>query len=137
MASLVRDVGGTSETVKAAPLSHWLTERDIAEARLIKIDVEGAELSVLRSIVPLLPRLRQDVEIVCEVSPDIAEDDLLRELVPFTSTGFHLFYLPGDRIADYLIPSGPPPVAHRHTGDFSNRIERTELILSRAGAESL
>jgi FkbM family methyltransferase len=137
MASIVHNLGGTSETVKAAPLSHWLTERDISEVRLIKIDVEGAELSVLRSIVPILPRLRQDIEIVCEVAPDIPQDELLETLASFTSTGFHLYGLPGDRMADYLTPSGSPAFAHRHTGDFSNRTERTELVLSRTAAESL
>ena len=137
MASVVHNLGGTSETVQAAPLSHWLTENDISEVRLIKIDVEGAELNVLRSIVPILSRLRQDVEIVCEVAPDIAQDELLQTLAPFTSTGFHLYRLPGDRMIDYLTPSRSPAFAHRHTGDFSNRTERTELVWSRTAAESL
>jgi len=137
MASVVHGFGGTTETVKAAPLSHWLTERDIAEVRLIKIDVEGAELGVLRSIIPILPRLRHEVEILCEISPDLAEDGLLTTLASFTSAGFHLYFLPEDRIADYLTPSGSPPVAHRHTGNFSNQTQRTELILSRTIATSL
>jgi FkbM family methyltransferase len=138
MASLVCDFGGTSETVKAAPLGHWLTPHDIAEVRLIKIDVEGAELSVLRSIVAILPKLRHDVEIVCEVSPDMVEDgDLSETLGPFTAAGFNLYHLPEDKIANYLTPPSSAPIAYRHAGAFSNRVERIELILSRTRAESL
>jgi FkbM family methyltransferase len=138
MTSLVRNFGGTSETVKAAPLSHWLTERDIAEVRLIKIDVEGAELNVLRSVAAILPNLRHDVEIICEVSPDmVAEGELSETLAPFTSAGFHLYNLPEDKIGNYLTPLGSAPIAHRHTGNFSGRTERIELILSRTEAVSL
>jgi FkbM family methyltransferase len=138
MASLVRDLGGTSETVQAAPLSHWVTERDIAEVRLIKIDVEGAELSVLRSVVAILPNLRHDVEIVCEVNPDmVAEGELSETLVPFTSAGFHLYSLPEDKIGHYLTPPGSGPIAQRHSGDFNGRTECIELILSRTEAMSL
>jgi FkbM family methyltransferase len=138
MASLVRDSGGPSETVMSAPLSHWLTERDIAEVRFIKIDVEGAELSVLRSISAILPNLRRDLEIICEVSPDMVEEGELSEtLEPFILAGFHLYQLPEDKIANYLKPLSSAPVAQGHRGNFNDRAERMELILSRTEAASL
>ena len=52
-----------------APLPELVSDVELATARVIKIDVEGAEAAVLRGLLPALPRLRNDVEIVAEVTP--------------------------------------------------------------------
>jgi FkbM family methyltransferase len=59
---------GASSVTPALPLAEILRVDEIERVRIIKIDVEGAELEVLRGLKPLLPRLRRDVEIVMEVS---------------------------------------------------------------------
>lgn len=65
---------GTSVDVPALPLAEILHTREVTLARIIKIDVEGAELDVLRGLAPVLPQLRDDVEIIMEISPAIMPD---------------------------------------------------------------
>jgi len=59
---------GACVDVPAVPLVEILHSDECARARIIKIDVEGAELQVLRGLAPLLPRLRDDVEIAMEIA---------------------------------------------------------------------
>lgn len=56
-------------TVKAIPLSKSLSDEEILRTRIIKIDVEGAELSVIKSLLPILNKFSKDMEIVVEISP--------------------------------------------------------------------
>jgi len=65
---------GPSVQVTAMPLTEILRDDEVRRARVIKIDVEGAELQVLRGLVQLLPRLRHDLEIIMEISPEAGED---------------------------------------------------------------
>jgi FkbM family methyltransferase len=58
------------ETIEARPLAGIVPEADILNARLIKIDVEGAEWQVLQGMAALIPRLHEDVSLVVEVSRD-------------------------------------------------------------------
>ena len=60
---------GACTEVPAQPLAEILHANERATARIIKIDVEGAELEVLRGLAPVLSQLRDDVEIVMEISP--------------------------------------------------------------------
>lgn len=54
--------------VRAAPLQELLTAEEIASARLIKIDTEGAEYSILSGF-DGFDRLRPDAELVVEMHP--------------------------------------------------------------------
>jgi FkbM family methyltransferase len=62
--------GAQEETIEARPLADIVPETDILTARLIKIDVEGAEWQVLQGMAALIPRLHEDVSLVVEVSRD-------------------------------------------------------------------
>lgn len=62
---------GECVDVQGLPLSEILEENEIKRARIIKIDVEGAELHVLHGLLPLLDGMRPDLEIVMEVSPSL------------------------------------------------------------------
>ena len=66
--STIASSGASGVDVPAVPLAEILQADECAHARIIKIDVEGAELQVLRGLVPLLPRLRDDVEIAMEIA---------------------------------------------------------------------
>jgi FkbM family methyltransferase len=122
----------------AAPLPQLVREEELATARLIKIDVEGGEAGAVRGLLPALPRLRDDAEILVEVTPRLLTkqgqtvDDVLG---PLREHGFHVY-----RIAnDYAAASYPgalrrlvPPVRWREPIN-----EMTDLVLSRTKAEIL
>ncbi|MFJ8669915.1 FkbM family methyltransferase [Streptomyces sp. NPDC093600] len=63
-----RHVHATVE-VPTASLADLVGRADLATARVIKIDVEGAEAAAVRGLTPALPHLRDDAELVIEVTP--------------------------------------------------------------------
>ncbi|HZP65434.1 MAG TPA: FkbM family methyltransferase [Rudaea sp.] len=65
---------GDSVDVQAVPLSEVLSEDEVRRTRIIKIDVEGAEVEVLRGLAPLLDRLRPDAEIVMEIAASLTPE---------------------------------------------------------------
>ncbi|MFD8005663.1 FkbM family methyltransferase, partial [Streptomyces mirabilis] len=106
------NLGGTTSvrprTVEAsfeadtAPLPTLLTEEELTAARLIKIDVEGGEAAAVRGLTPVLNGLRDDVELVVEVTPRTlakqgrSVDDVLG---PLLDHGFHAYRLANDYAA--------------------------------------
>ena len=87
-------------TVEAAPLGEILEQSEIARARLIKIDVEGAEGGVLPGLVPLLRSGRADLELIVEFHPQYLTQpggsaDELVNLVCVTGE-FHAYRLEND-----------------------------------------
>jgi FkbM family methyltransferase len=56
-------------SVETHPLEHIVSEEELRSARMIKIDIEGLEGPVLRSLAPRLSGLRRDLEIVVELAP--------------------------------------------------------------------
>ncbi len=85
--------------IGARPLPELLDPAEIANARVIKIDVEGAEGGVVRGLAPMLRGLRPDAEICVEVTPERMArlgdrvDDLLAVM---RDTGFHVYRLAND-----------------------------------------
>lgn len=61
--------GRLLESVEALPLLSVLSPAELARIRLIKMDVEGAELAILRQILAELPRFPPGMDIVVEASP--------------------------------------------------------------------
>jgi FkbM family methyltransferase len=125
--------------IEAFPLPDVLEDDEIAKARVIKIDVEGAEGSVVRGLEPLLDRLRPGAEITVEVTPErMAQlgdsvDDLLGTM---QRHGFHVY-----RLANEYAPStypaalrGPSSVPIRWRGPVTTE---SDLIFSRIDAETL
>lgn len=143
------NLGGTTTTVRprtveatfeadAAPLSTLLTTGELAAARLIKIDVEGGEAAAVRGLAPVLSSLRDDAELVVEVTPKALAkqghtvDDVLG---PLNAHGFHAYRL----VNDYAAGSYPaalrrpvPPVRWR--GPLT---EMSDLVFSRRDVETL
>ena len=60
--------------VPAMPLAEAVPVADVQRARLIKIDVEGAEWPVLQGIADLLPQLSRETELVIEIDPEALRD---------------------------------------------------------------
>jgi FkbM family methyltransferase len=86
-------------SVEAAPLADILKPQEVANARLIKIDVEGAEVAILPGLEPLLRASRPDLELIVEFHPQYLTEpgknaDGLVELV--RSAGFHAYRLDND-----------------------------------------
>jgi FkbM family methyltransferase len=93
--------------VPAKPLPAIIGAENLLRARLIKIDVEGAELSVLRGIGQLLGKFGDDTEWVVEAWADGGQgSDTAELLASFRKAGYKLFELPNDyRVGAYIGPS--------------------------------
>lgn len=93
-------------TIKAIPLSKSLSDEEISRTRIIKIDVEGAELSVIKSLAPILNKFSKDMEIVVEVSPSrLIEQGFSADalLGIFESEGYLPYEIKNDYSANYYV----------------------------------
>lgn len=127
----------TFET-EACTAADLLRPEEVANARVIMVDVEGAEGAVVRGMEPLLDRLRPDAEIVVEVTPERMErlGDSAGELMEIMRRhGFHAYRLPND----YAPASYPRALRHPAVPvRVRDTVEgETELVFSRIDAETL
>ncbi|GAA0462513.1 FkbM family methyltransferase [Streptomyces sp. NPDC046215] len=129
----------SSFEMEARPLPEMLTDAEIAGARVIKVDVEGAEGGVVRGMTPMLGRLRPDAEITVEVTPErmaMLGDSADELLATMREHGFHVYRLAND----YAPESYPaalrraPAVPVRWRGPVTGE---SDLIFSRVDAETL
>ncbi|MFB7274581.1 FkbM family methyltransferase [Streptomyces sp. NPDC056244] len=125
--------------IEARPLGDVLDPVEISTARVIKIDVEGAEGSVVRGMEPMLDKLRPDAEITVEVTPDRMAQlgDSAEELVTtMRDHGFNVYRLANDyRPESYPAAlRGAPVVPVRWHGPV---VEESDLIFSRVDAQTL
>jgi FkbM family methyltransferase len=117
--------------VHAAPLSAILKPEELRCTRLVKIDVEGAEWSVVAGMGSLIKEGRPDVEIIMEVNPELlarlgrTPDDLLR---PFLDAGYHAYRLDNDYSPQSYIPL---PREKRPQRIWPPIQETVDLVLSR------
>ncbi|OBF89146.1 hypothetical protein A5790_20925 [Mycobacterium sp. 852002-51152_SCH6134967] len=128
--------------VRAAPLGSLLTREELANARMIKIDVEGGEDRVLAGILASIDALADDVELVVELSPTWWSDPGLRPidvLQPFLELGFHVYLLPNDYLPwRYLWPRDVrAPQRLRDLSELEQRVFRLDIVLSRRDADTL
>jgi FkbM family methyltransferase len=99
--------GSVQESVvEGRPLSMIVPVGEICAARLIKIDVEGAEWLVIKGMHDVLPLLHPDVEILIEVSPPALKEfgiSLTKFLTLFSAYGFVPFRVPNRYTPDFYI----------------------------------
>ncbi|WP_433341223.1 FkbM family methyltransferase [Streptomyces sp. CA-253872] len=125
--------------VPASPLASLLTEDEVRRARVIKIDVEGAEGKAVRGLAPLLGQLRPDAEVTVEVTPSrMAElgDSAAELLGIMAAAGFHPYRLPND-YSPGSYPAAiraPLPPLRRLRGDVNGE---SDLVFSRVDADVL
>ncbi len=98
--------------VRGRPLADIVPVEAILSARMIKIDVEGAEFPVVRGFLPLLPRLSCRTELLIEVSAEGLHDhgSSVEEFLGFFRTaGFAPFTIDNRYSLDEYLE----PVSHR------------------------
>lgn len=125
--------------IAAQPLPDLLTEEEVTRARVIKIDVEGAEGAVVRGLLPMLAKLRPDAELTVEVTPQRMSElgESVEELLDaLKGHGFHTYHLANDYAA------GSYPAALRHARGVPTRwrgrvVQECDLVFSRVQAETL
>ncbi|MDN3296885.1 FkbM family methyltransferase [Streptomyces ficellus] len=129
----------SSFEIEAHPLPDLLSPREITQARVIKVDVEGAEGSVVRGMVPMLPLLRPDAEITVEVTPErmaLLDDSPDELLATMRDHGFHPYRLVNDYTPESYVTAlhGGSSVPERLVGPLTGE---TDLIFSRVDADTL
>jgi FkbM family methyltransferase len=123
--------------VPAAPLSAILKLEEFEAARLIKIDVEGAEWHAIRGMQPLMASCRDDLEIMIELnSKMLAADNKTPQdaLDLFAGYGFRAYQIENDYLQErYLYREAP--LAPRRVERIVK--EQADVIFSRVDAEAL
>lgn len=105
--------------VQAMPLADAVPVQDIRRARMIKIDVEGAEWPVLQGIADLLAHMSPETELVIEIDPQALRDQGTSTeafLAVFAAAGFRPWSF-DERLAVY------ENRIRAFTGDFSSELQ--------------
>ncbi len=126
-----------STEVAAAPLSDALSQIEIASARIIKIDVEGAEAAVLSGIEAAMNDIRSDCEFLVEIHPQMlaqAGRSAQEVFDWFADRDFHPYLIENDYDASAYLWPAPTPLPQRiwHCPEWDanvvfSRIVATEL----------
>jgi FkbM family methyltransferase len=137
MTSTLAGRGGEYEAdVRAAPLLALLTPEEAARTRLIKIDVEGAELPILLDILSNVDSFPDALEIVAEVSPSALSEagTTLAELLDrFAERGFNWYLLDNDYgLGAYFDPQPRAAIRGRTVPT-----EQVDIVLSRHSGDKL
>jgi FkbM family methyltransferase len=118
------------ETVQAMPLPDIVPRADLRRARMIKIDVEGAEWSVLQGLAPVMAELRPDISIVVEVDREALASQgvsVAQFLEFFESRGYQAMRLP-DHSAALCINGAPTDLV-----PVNRNFEMADLLFRRGG----
>lgn len=126
--------------IDAKPLSAILTDKEIRTARLIKIDVEGAEWHVLSEMTSWLDRTAPDLEIAIEISRSMMQaqgksfQDILRL---FAAHGMHGYRIENDYLAESCIGPQAGSRPRRITRWPDEPVDQIDLIFSRSDTDLL
>jgi hypothetical protein len=123
--------------VSAKPLDSLIPPIDMANIRLVKIDVEGAEALVIAGMREVLRRARSDVEIVVEIRPEELRDhgkSVKDVFAVFSEFGFFPYRIENNYdILSYI----PLKDIKRPVRIRSPISAQTDVIFSRADADWL
>lgn len=117
-------------------LDALLTSDEVRTARVVKIDVEGAEYEVVRGLAVTLPAFPDGCEFVVEVGPERARSagDVAALFATFTDAGYRPYRLPNFYdVRGYLLTrptESLPLITSRLTAE-------TDVVFSRAGGDVL
>jgi FkbM family methyltransferase len=125
--------------VRAATLPAILSPEEIKGARLIKIDVEGAEWRVVSGLTALLDDGRSDLEIMVEVAPRMLQEQgkSCQDVLDFFGArGFHPYSIENDYSAAAYY-SRTSPRQPKRIVYIPAEAEQTDVIFSRVDADVL
>lgn len=128
----------TAFDVPTAPLADLISRPELATTRVIKIDVEGAEAAAIRGLLPALTHLRDDAELVVEVTPMLLAkqgESAAGVIDTLHEHGFHAYTLTNDYDpATYprAMRRPQPPIRCKETPKHM-----TDLVFSRTNADRL
>ncbi|MEE4172969.1 MAG: FkbM family methyltransferase [Xanthomonadales bacterium] len=123
--------------VRAAPLDTLLTDREIREARFVKIDVEGGEWHVLQGMSRLFREGRDDLEVMVELSPRLSAREgapAARMLSFMAGLGFYPYRVENEYGVGVVAQSRTPRPPERFRGEVHKQID---LVFSRRDVERL
>ena len=126
--------------IPAAPLGDLLERAEIETARVVKVDVEGAEVAVLRGMMPFLEQCPDDVEILVELSPSWWTDRSQSPqdaLQPLIDAGFHVYEITNNLWPWRYLWSAEVNRPHRVHEPLTQHVKRLDLVLSRVDADQL
>ncbi len=125
-------------TVRAAPLTSLLRAEEAAKARIVKVDVEGAEWGVVQGMRALLASCREDLEIVVEVAPDhlAGQGHTVADLFAiFAAHRFHAYAMVNDyEMISYVPPVRREPIVRVTAEDVT---AQTDIVFSRIDRPAL
>jgi FkbM family methyltransferase len=127
-------------TIQALPLVDILTDEETRSARLVKIDVEGGEPSVIAGMTQFLERCRPDAEILIELSPHWWEAGTPAPSVvlqPLFGAGFNAYEIDNNYWPWRYVSPRRVARPRRIRWNLDQRIDRVDLVMSRVDAESL
>jgi hypothetical protein len=108
--------------VVASPLSEIIPALLIGKVRLVKIDIEGGEIAVMKDLLANLERYNPRLQVIAEVSVKESRsqwEDIIRRM---RAGGFSAYSLTNEYDdVDYLnwrIPSAPEPLDELPTRQF-------------------
>jgi Methyltransferase FkbM domain len=121
--------------VRAAALPALLTPAELGRARLMKIDVEGAESDVIAGLAPRLAVTNPDLEIVIELHAG----DRTAMFETLEAAGFHPYRLDIDDspLRYWQLTEPPRPHRLREALNISGGEGELDVIFSRVEAELL
>jgi FkbM family methyltransferase len=107
VASIAENDGHKLEAVVLGmPLHEIIGKENLLNARIIKVDVEGAEISVIQGIVHLLKTFSEKTEWVIEITPNGTKEkaiEILQLINDFRNADYHLYELGNDyNVSSYL-----------------------------------
>ena len=89
--------------VRAAPLDELLSEYEMERIALIKIDIEGGELPVLRRLLDTLDKYPSEFMILAELAPQVSKDQLRVVFDGFLAAGFRTFAVENEYDTDWYL----------------------------------
>jgi len=90
-----------AQLVRVRPLAALLTADEISTARVLKIDVEGAELEVVKGLEPVLDSAPNDLDVFLELNP--RECDVEAILRPFRKRNYRAWIIPNEYEPKYYL----------------------------------